>query len=400
MPRYAYKAVDSAGRMIFGRLDALNPLDLEARLKRMQLDFIRARPLAAHGMTGKARISRRSLINFCFHLEQSLRAGVPMLDSLDDLRDSLENRHFCEVVAGLGESIAGGKTLSQAMAERPRVFDRVMVGLVRAGETSGRLPEVMAGLVESLKWQDELAAHSRRLLIYPAFMAVVVLASLSFMLGYLVPRMAGFIGSFGQDLPLYTRWLLAASRGFVDNWHWLFGLPILAAGATAITVRASASVRYRFDTLKLRLPLLGIVISKIALARFAGVLAMLYAAGIPMLDAVRTTEEVLGNRALRAALRRARDAIVDGRGISAAFQSAGLFPPLVIRMLRVGENTGRLDDALSNVAYFYGRDVRESITRLQAIIEPALTVTIGLVLGGGMFAVLSPLYDLFAKVRL
>ena len=168
MTLFAYKAMNADGRIVLGRLDAINPIDLELRLKRMELDFIKGNPIRQAGMFASQGTSRRELINFCFHLEQLTRAGVPIVDGLTDLRDSLENPHFREIVAGMLESIDGGKTLSQAMSEHPSAFDGVFVSLVAAGENTGKLQEVLTNLVESLKWQDELAAQTKKLILYPA----------------------------------------------------------------------------------------------------------------------------------------------------------------------------------------------------------------------------------------
>lgn len=398
MPLYAYKAVDAEGRLVRGRMDAVNPADLEMRLRRMDLDFIDGAPAGRRGCGGM-QIPRRELIFFCFHLEQLARAGVPIVESLADLRDSLDNPRFRAVLADLIEGVEGGRTLSQALAGHPTVFDGVFVSLIQAGEETGRLTEVLGSLTASLKWQDELAAHTRKLLIYPAFMGAVVMLATLFMMLYLVPRMVGFIQGMGQQLPLHTQALIAVSNFCVGHWYLIVGLPPLAAGAVALLAKADPRTRHRLDAVKLRLPWIGAILHKIILSRFAGVFAMMYGSGISILDAIRTTQGVVGNAAIREGLRRVEALIGDGRSVAAAFQSVGLFPPLVVRMLRVGENTGSLDDALANVSYFYNRDVRESIARVQALIEPALTLAVGFILGWVMLAVLGPIYDTIARLK-
>ncbi len=400
MTLYAYKAMNADGRIVFGRMDAMNPVDLELRLRRMNLDFIRGNPVRQSRVLGGRRIGRRELINFCFHLEQLTRAGVPILDGLIDLRDSVENPQFREIIAAMVESIDGGRTLSQAMGEHPHVFDGVFTSLIAAGESTGNLQAVLANLVESLKWQDELAAQTRKLVTYPAFMGSVVVAVVFFMLIYLVPRMLGFIKGMGHELPLHTKILIGASDIFVGYWYLILGLPLLATGGLALLVRTRPEIRLRFDDLRLRLPVVGNILRKIILARFATVFAMMYASGISILDSLRATEGVVGNEVIRQGLRRVGAMIAEGQGITVAFQNAGLFPPLVLRMLRVGENTGELDAALNNVSYFYGRDVRESIAQAQALIEPAMTVILGLLLGWVMLSVLGPIYDTISKLKI
>jgi type IV pilus assembly protein PilC len=397
---FAYKAMNADGRIVLGRLDAINPIDLELRLKRMELDFIKGNPIRQAGMFTSQGTSRRELINFCFHLEQLTRAGVPIVDGLTDLRDSLENPHFREIVAGMLESIDGGKTLSQAMSEHPSAFDGVFVSLVAAGENTGKLQEVLTNLVESLKWQDELAAQTKKLILYPAFMGTVVVAVVLFMMVYLVPKMVGFIKGTGHQLPLHTKILLVVSDIFVNYWYLVLGLPLLAVAVIAILVRTNPHARYRLDEAKLRLPVIGDILRKVILSRFAGVFAMMYASGISILDSLRATQGVVGNQVIGKGLERVGEMIAEGQGITVAFQNVGLFPPLVLRMLRVGENTGALDTALVNVSYFYSRDVRESISRVQTLIEPVLTVILGVVLGWVMLSVLGPIYDTITKMKM
>src|SRR5690606_11928749 len=187
------------------------------RLARMGLDLITGAPTSqTTRLLGGGRVSRKDLINFCFHLEQLSSAGVRVIEGLIDLRDSLEQPRFREVVSGLIESIEGGKNLSAALADYPEVFSRVFVSLVRSGEQTGRLSEVLKSLTESLKWEDELASQTKRLMMYPAFVGGTVLVVTFFLMTYLVPQMAGFIRNMGQDIPLQTRVLIQVSAFFVD----------------------------------------------------------------------------------------------------------------------------------------------------------------------------------------
>lgn len=399
MPLFAYRAIDTHGRRQRGTLEAANAADLEMRLKRMGLDFIDGAPFKTRLASGRTRVPRRELIHFCFHLEQLASAGVPILEGLTDLRDSVAHPRFREVLSGMIESIDGGSSLSQSMENHPRVFDEVFVSLIRAGENTGRLPEILMSLADTLKWQDELAAHGRKIVMYPAFLGTAVLAVIFFMMIYLVPKMAAFIGNLGQVLPMHTRALIAVSDFFVHYWAALLASPVLLVFAFLVAIHRSLAVRRGYDQFKLALPLLGDILNKIALSRFASVFAMLYAAKIPILDAVRATEGVVGNAVIRSRLQRAGQLIGDGQNISGAFHEAGMFPPLVVRMLRIGENSGALDKALNNVSYFYNRDVKESIERLQGMIEPALTLVVGLILGWVMIAVLGPIYDIITKLK-
>jgi type IV pilus assembly protein PilC len=396
---FDYKAVSLEGRMVFGRIDAINVVDLEMRLKRMDLDLVTGNPVEHHRVFGSRKVPRRELINFCFHLDQLARSGVPILEGLADLRDSIENPRFREVIAGLIEGIEGGQTLSLAMADHPTVFNPVFVSLIRAGEASGQLPEVLHSLNESLKWEDELASHTKKLLMYPAFVGTIVLSATFFLMIYMVPQLKQFVKNMGQTLPPQTQLLFFVSDLLVGYW-WLFLLaPVIAVLALQMVLRSNPIARLRFDGVKLALPVFGPILKKIILSRFANTFAMLYAAGIPILDSIRSTQDIVGNRVVSEALRKVEQSISDGQNVASAFHDASLFPPLVVRMLRIGENTGGLDKALLNVSYFYNRDVKESVDKAQTLIEPMLTVFMGALLGWIMLSVIGPIYDVISKIK-
>ena len=396
---FDYKAVSAEGRMIYGRLDAINAVDLEMRLKRMELDLVTATQLAPKTLFGGRKIPRPELINFCFHLDQLSRAGVPLLEGLTDLRDSIEHPRFREVIAGLIESIEGGQTMSQGMSAHPDVFSQVFINLIRAGEGSGQLPEVLVSLTESLKWEDELASHTKKLLMYPAFVATIVLAATFFLMIYMVPQLKMFVKNMGQSLPVHTQVLFFISDLLVNYWYIFLTLPVVAVVILQLVLRSNPLARLRLDGIKLGLPVVGPILKKIILSRFANTFAMLYASGIPILESIRTTQDIVGNLAMRQALQRVEQSIREGRNVASAFHDVGMFPPLVVRMLRVGENTGGLDKALLNVSYFYTRDVKESVSRAQALIEPMLTLFMGALLGWIMLSVIGPIYDIISKIK-
>ena len=395
----AYKAMDERGRVVRGRLEAGNLADLEARLGRMGLDLISgAETRRREGVRRAGRIGRRELIHFCFQLEQLSGAGVPVLEALCDLRDSLEERNLRALVAGMVESIEGGRTLSEAMEEVPEVFDAVFTSLVRAGERSGEVGRVLRSVTENLKWRDEQAARVRRLLAYPVFAGGVMALVVILLMTMLVPQLVSFIATVGEEMPVHTRALVALSDFFVRWWYPILGVPLALFAAGAALARVSPSLRYAIDDLKLRAWVTGPILRKIILARFASCFALMYASGIGVPECVRTGEDLAGNRAMAAAMRRAGRRITEGASISAAFEQSALFPPLVLRMLRVGESTGALDAALRNVSYFYERDVREAVERLQALIGPVLTLILGTLLFWVIVAVLGPIYDVITRV--
>ena len=396
--RYHYRAVNEQGQIHNGQLDASNLSDLELRLNRIGLTLIRAKARQGERL-GRRRIVRRDLITFCFHLEQLAHAGVPLIEGLVDLRDSTDHPRFREVIANLIEDIEGGKQFSQALSEHPAIFDDIFVNLVRAGEISGELPEVLKRLSDALKWQDELAAQTRKIVMYPAFVGLLVFGVAIFLMIYLVPQLVSFIKDMGQTLPLNTRILLAISDFLVNYWWALIVAPLLTWGFIHYRLKTSPSFRLRVDGWKIRFPVIGPILHKIILARFASFFAMLYASGIPILDCLRVMERIVGNTVVADALSHLDRRIREGQGVSTSFGEVGLFPPLVLRMLRIGETTGALDTALLNVSYFYDRDVKESIGRVQTLIEPALTVVLGLILAWIMWSVLGPIFDTISQIR-
>lgn len=395
---YHYRAIDEKGLVIKGQLEAANLADLELRLSRLHLTLIRAH-VGRQPLFSRRKVVRRDLITFCFHMEQLTRAGIPLIEGLVDLRDSIEHPSFREVLANIVEDIEGGKQFSQALAAHPNVFDPIFVNLIHAGETSGELPEVLKRLTDSLKWQDELAAQTKKIIMYPAFVGIVVFSVVVFLMIYLVPKLVDFVKDMGQQIPLNTRILLAVSDFFIHYWWTFIVVPIVATLYIKLQLKTSPSFRFRFDGWKLKFPLIGPILHKIILARFANFFALMFAAGIPILECIRVSSGIVGNAVVSEALDRLLQRISEGQGVTASFEEVRLFPPLVLRMLRVGESTGGLDTALLNVSYFYDRDVKESIERVQALIEPMLTVVLGLILAWIMSSVLGPIFETISKLK-
>jgi type IV pilus assembly protein PilC len=401
MEAFQYKAIDEVGRIHNGKVDAVNVADLENRLNKMGLELIKCNQLSSISINVRGfGVTRRDLITICFHLEQTSRAGVPIIESLQDLRDSSENPRMREVMTAMIESIGGGKTLSEAMQDFPKVFGKVFASLIRAGEQSGEMTEVFYTLGENLKWQDEQISQTKKLLMYPIFVGSVVIGVLFFLMTYLVPELLKFIKTMGQELPLHTKALIVVSNVFVDYWYIILFLPILIVVLLVIGVKVSPTINYKVDQIKLKIPIIGPILNKMILTRLAGFFAMMYSSGITIIDCIRTSEEIVGNKVIEEAMKNVGQQIADGATLSSSFESTGLFPALVLRMIRVGENTGALDNALANISYFYTRDVKESIDRLQTMIEPAMTIILGSIIAWVMFSVLGPIYDLITKVKI
>ncbi len=397
---YKYKAMDEKGRIHNGQIEAMNIADLETRLNRLGFDLINYKEsrLNVNTVFVKA-IQKRDLITFCFHLEQTSQAGIPILDSLQDLRDSADNPRLVEVINVIIEDIKGGKTLSESMAQFKSVFSGLFISLIRVGEQSGEMGQIFKKLGESLKFQDEQVSQTKKLLMYPAFVGIVVMAVVFFLMTYLVPELLKFVKMAGQELPLHTRALIFISNIFVNYWYIILLIPICIIFCLYIGVKASPDFHTRCDSIKLKLPIIGAILKKIILARLSNFFAIMYASGITIIDCIRMGEEIVDNRAMAEVMRQVGQRITDGKTLSDSFESIGLFPPLVLRMIRVGETTGALKESLLNVSYFYIRDVRESIEYLQAMIEPVMTIILGVTIAWIMFSVLGPVYDLITQIK-
>ena len=397
---FKYKAIDSQGKIRNDRIEADNLLDLEQRLGGMGLDLISFKEHRASALTFKSKkISRKDLINFSFQMQQLTKSGVSILDGLKDLKDTVEESRLKEVLAGLVDEIQGGKTFSQALAEFPEIFDTVYITLVRVGEESGRISEVLHDMAETLKWHDELISHTKKIMIYPAIVTLVVFGVVSFLMVYLIPQLIPFIQDIGGEIPLHTRALIATSWFLGNFWYVVIGAPIALFFILRYMANKNPDLRYKLDSLKLRIFLFGPLILKTNLARFANYFAMMYSSGLTVLDSLKISEMLVDNAVLEKSVKDAREMIADGGAISESFRQVDIYPPLVIRMLKVGENTGALDDSLLNISYFYNREVQETIGKLEAAITPMLTIILGAIMMWIMMAVLGPVYDSLTKIQ-
>ncbi|MBF0214608.1 MAG: type II secretion system F family protein [Magnetococcales bacterium] len=402
MPKYQYKATDSKGKIQKGNMDAANLDDLELRLDRLGLMLISQKPLTP-GSQGAVlfqgrTVGRKEIILFCFHMEQLTRAGVPILKGLTDFRDGVENARLRNVAVSLVEDVESGKTLSDALANHPRIFDTIFVQLILMGERTGQLEEIFKDLAESLKWEDELLAQAKKVMIYPSVVGLTVMTLVFFMMIFLVPQLMSFITEMGEVPPLHTRALIATSDFIVEYWPILVSLPFGILTLLRFSCRISRTARRQVDGAILKLWLIGPLLRKIILVRFSNAFALMYKSGITVLEALRICEGLTTNLVIQEALQKVREMVSEGKEISHSFAQVKLFPPLVLSMLQVGESTGGLDRSMKNVSYFFDREVKETIGQLETLIEPVLTMVLGGIMGWVILSVLGPIYDLISKL--
>ena len=399
MPLYKYKAIDAAGKFISGSLDAGNVNDLELRLEKMDMDLVTFKQ-KEHGtdLFGRNKIGRRDLINFSFYLEQLTRAGVPLLEGLADLRDGEENPTFRDIVTGVIEAIEGGNSFSQALGLYPKIFDNVFVSLIRVGERSGRMSEVLVDITETLKWQDELLAKAKKIMMYPAVIGSLVLSVIMFMMIFIVPDIMDAIATLGGAIPLETRLLIGVSNFLINYWYIVIAAPFVTYFTLNYFYRSSSKARFQMDGMLLKIWVLGPVNEKIKISRFTRYFALMFASGITVLDAINLSKSVVSNAVLEDGIDRAWQLISEGSSISEAFKNIGIFPPLVVRMLRVGESSGQMDKSLNNVSYFFDRDINDSIEKMEPVLQTGLMASIGLIVMWLALSVLGPIYDTISTI--
>lgn len=395
MPRYRYLALDGAGRRQRGLMDAAALPELDRQLKQRGLDLMDART-SAPPFWQQRHVTRAELMLFFMNVSQLCRAGVPLVEALSDLRDTAEPPALRDSLGKLVSAIQTGSSLSNAMAQQPKTFDPLLVSMVHTGEESGQLAEVLGHIGALLSWRETLAQQLKTALLYPAILALTIAAVVMFLMIYLVPQLASFLIASGQELPWQTRLLIGLSDMFTRFWPHVLLLTGLLSLSLYMALARLPGFRVRLDRFKLQCWLFGPLLQKIILARFTSAFAMMYRAGLSVFDCLSHLQPLLGNRVLSAALAQIRQDIEGGRSLTGSFRDSGLFPALVTRMLHIGETTGGLDEALLNVSELYNRDIQASIRRMQLMIEPVMTLLLGILLGWIMLAVLGPIYDLIS----
>lgn len=401
MPTLKYTAVNLHGKRLKGLLVAASGDDLEQRLGKIGLSLISFKEVSPQrSLFQSKKISRRELIDFCLNMENLTHAGVPILDGLEDLRDSAQTHAIKEVIGASIADIQEGKLLSEALAKHPKIFDPLFIGLIRSGEASGQLPTIFKSLAETLKWQDELHARTRQILTYPLFVGVVVLSAITFIMVYLVPKLVTFFNSLTNEVPASTQLLVAISDLFVNYWPTILLGPPAIFAVLWISAKSNRKIRYQLHRLKLKLWLIGPIQEKIILSRLMNQTALLYQSGITILDALTMNKNLIDNLVIKDALKIVIDQISNGESIYNSFQNTGRFPPMVTRMIKTGETTGALERSLVDVSYFFNRDIDERIERIQALIEPTLTVILAGMLIWIMMSVLGPVWDVIGNLQI
>ncbi|MCH7930820.1 MAG: type II secretion system F family protein [Proteobacteria bacterium] len=395
MPEFAYRAMDQRQRWLRGRLRAVSELELDQRLRDRGVDLIDCKEIkVTRGLNlFGSKISSRDLTQFCIHLEQMDAAGVPLIESLSEARDSVVSQQLQDVITEIERDVNEGAPLSTAFGAHPEVFGEVFSSLIAAGETTGNLTDSFNQLVRHLKWTEALNAKIKKATRYPIILGIAVFGAGMFMMMFVVPQVVEMLKMIGQELPFATLALIATSNVIQDYWYLILSLPVAVFVLFKLARGTSEDFAFKTDVVALRLPVAGDVIRKMALSRFAHIFAVTFQSGIEILDCLESAKRMIGNRCLRQAVDVVKDQVQGGDSLSVAMRTSGEFPPMVVHMVKVGEDSGNLEATLWNVAEFYDRDVNEAVDAMISMIEPALIVVMGGMMAWIAVGVFGPLYS-------
>ena len=402
MPTFTYRAADRQGQTIEGVMEAADTRGVAERLQRDAYFPIRIAPQderrSALGFSwpslGRGRVSRRDVLTFTHQLGTLVDAGLPLDRALVILEDMAPSPRLRAITGDLLKAIRGGSSLAEAMAKhQPRPFSRLAVNMVRAGEKGGVLEATLKRLAELLEETQEFKEALVSALIYPLLLTTVGGAAVVFLLTFVIPRFVDIFKDLGQTLPLPTQILLAGS-GIAQRYWWLFALLVLGAVLAVRMMLGSEAGRWQWDRLLLRLPLLGEVVVKTETARFARVFGTLLKSGVPVLTALGVVRELAGNQVFGRAIERVGDGVRRGAGVSGPLGESQAFPVMAVHMLRVGEETGRLEEMLLKLAADLESEVRRLVKRLMGLLEPGIILVMGLVVGFIVVALLMAIFSI------
>jgi len=400
MAFFRYKAVTPDGKVVEGTLEAVDQQTVVARLQDQGQLPIKVFSGEDTGFLGRQielpwkrkRVSQSELLIFTQELATLIRPGLTLDRSLRMLASLTENAYLGEIVAELLREVKSGRSLSEALAKFPQVFPKIYVNLVKAGEVGGALDQILERLVDYLEEVEELRDYLKTSLIYPSILVVVATVSIVFLTTVVIPQFSSIFENAGAPVPLPMRFLLGIS-GILTSYGWLFLLIAIGLWYRLKTYLQTEEGRLNWDQRLLRLPLLGTVLQKIEVSRFSRTLGTLLASSVPLIQSINIVREVVDNQAIASTMESIKSGVKKGEGLAAPIREAQIFPPFALHLLQVGEETGKLDDMLLQIAETYDRELRVALKRLVAFFEPAVILVMGVIIG---LIVVSILYSIFS----
>ncbi len=399
MTLYRYKALGKEGILHKGRVEAASSADLKRCLDDLGLSLI-TYSSSFQGMPSffTRKIKTRSLMDLCLHLEQFEKAGIPLKESLEELFSVQDSPMLKMTLSEVIQDVDRGLLFSKALARHPRVFDSIFVGLIAVGEKTGRLSFVLQHLVQHLKWLDEVQAQIFKAFRYPLFMLVFLGGAIVMLMTVLVPELIAFMQSFRGDLPLSTRVLIAVSS-FLSRYLLFLVSGIGGLGTLGLVIlKVHPQGGLWKSRLQERLPLLGPLQHKLAMARFCHLFSVMVGGGIDILQALHTARQSLGVGSLSSTLHDVERLVREGNPLSRALEKGGGFPPMVIRMIRMGEQTSSLHANLLHVKDYFDTTLKRQVDHMVGLIEPMMIFTVGGVMAWIVYSVFVPLYETLAMM--
>ncbi len=400
MGTFTYTARAFNGDLRTATIDAPSRDDVIAQLRKQRLSVVKIDQDASTKKAGRfgKPIKTRDVVIFTRQFSTMINSGLPLVQALTILAEQTDNKSLAEVTRKVVFDVESGNTVADALSKHPKAFTNLYVNMVAAGEAGGILDTILMRLATFLEKNDALVRKVKGAMIYPTVIMSVAAIAIIVLLLFVIPVFESMFASVGQALPLPTRIVIGASRFLKSYWWVVFGG---AAGAAFLLRRyyASSSGKLVIDRLMLKMPVLGDVLRKSAVSRFTRTLGTLISSGVSILEGLEITAKTAGNRVIQDAIMASRASIAGGDTIAQPLQKSKVFPPMVISMIAVGEQTGGLDEMLSKIADFYDEEVDAAVSNLLSLLEPIMIVFLGVVVGGMVVAMYLPIFDMINAVQ-
>ena len=407
LSKFDYQVRDKGGNLKSGQLEADSQQAVASKLASMGYAPVKIEEVKESGLQMEIkipglsdRVKLKDLAIFSRQFATMINSGLSLIRSLSILAEQTENKKLCEVIADVRGKVEAGSDLSSAMAEHPKVFPKLFIAMVRAGEAAGMLDQVLLRVAEMFEKDVKLRAKVKSAMTYPVIVLVMAVLLTAVMLIFIVPVFEQMFIDLGGDLPLLTQMLVNASE-FLASWYGMLtfvGVPV-ALWFGYKRIRDSEKGRYAIDALKLKAPVFGPLFHKIALTRFARNLGTLMKAGVPILQALEITAETVNNGPIAHAVGDVQDSVRQGESINAPLSQHEIFPPMVVQMIAVGEETGNVDGMLEKISDFYDTEIEQTTEQLTAMMEPLMIGVIGGIVGGMVIALYMPMFQIFDMIE-
>ncbi len=393
MPQFTYTARAVNGELKSATIDAPSRDDVIKQLRQLKLNVVKIDEGTANRRKRGGSIKMRDVVIFTRQFSTMINAGLPLVQALDILAQQSENPALKDVTRQVVFDVESGNTLADAMRKHPRAFSELYVNMVAAGEAGGILDTILMRLAVFMEKNDALIRKVKGAMIYPGVIMTVAAIAITVLLIFVIPTFENMFASVNLSLPLPTRIVIEISRGLKNYWY----VVLASMGGIYFAVRnyyRTPAGKLNIDRLMLKMPVLGDVLRKSAVSRFTRTLGTLISSGVSILDGLEITAKTSGNRVIQDAIMESRSSIAGGDTIAAPLKKSAVFPPMVISMIAVGEQTGGLDEMLTKIADFYDEEVDAAVSGLLALMEPVMIVFLGVVVGGMVVAMYLPIFDM------